>query len=528
MDMDELFSRALRDRRRLGGIIILVAIASGSALAWQLTLGRGSRSSAPLEPVSSSKPDGSVIAAQVATFCGDCHSVPPPSSFPRDAWFEEVQQGFSLYYESGRQDLYVPPMSDVVRYFRELAPERLELSTPASSPSGLDFETYDLGASGVPPAVSFLHWLPSAAGRSAALLACDMRSGTVLEVRFAGKVPQVQEIATLAHPAHVTWTDLDRDNVAGLLVAELGSFQPGDHQNGKVIWLQSRSDRGRWDPTVIADGLGRVADVQVADFDTDGDADLIVAEFGWRKTGRILLLENTTLRSEQPQFEIHVLDGRHGTIHVPTADLNGDGHVDFVALISQEYEVIEAFLGNGDGTFRTERIFEAGDPSFGSSGIQLVDLDGDGDLDVLYTNGDTLDSHHLKPFHAVHWLENRGDFPFVHHLLTTMPGVCRALSADLDNDGDLDVVACAAILSELRGPAPEGIFESLIWLEQVEPGQFVRHPIDKSSGGFVALELGDFNKDGMLDIAAGRFGEAFRHPMTIWWNRGAVSELPRN
>lgn len=462
------------------------------------------------------------IGSQVATFCGDCHAVPPPDSFPRDAWFAEVQQGFNFYYESGRQDLHVPLMNDVVAYFREMAPERLELSVPESSPGVVSFDRYDLGASGVPPAVSFLHWSPRGTSRPAALLGCDMRSGAIHEVRFDGKTPQVRELAQLAHPAHVTWTDLDRDNAGDLVAAELGSFKPGDHQDGEVIWLRPREDRAEWEPTVIADGLGRVADVQIADFDGDGDADLVVAEFGWRETGRILLLENTTGRGEQ--FEVHVLDDRHGAIHVPTADLNGDGHFDFVALISQEYEVIEAFINEGDGTFRKERMFDAGDPSFGSSGIQLIDLDGDGDLDVLYTNGDTLDSHHLKPSHAVHWLENRGIFPFAPHLLTTMPGVCRALAGDLDNDGDLDVVACAAILSELRTPVPEGVFDSLIWLEHSEPGQFDRHRINGADDGYVALELGDFNGDGTLDLATGRFQESSREWMTIWWNRRAVAD----
>ena len=119
----------------------------------------------------------------------------------------------------------------------------------------------------------------------------------------------------------------------------------------------------------------------------------------------------------------HIVDKRHGAIHVPVCDLNGDGKPDFVALISQEHETIEAFLNEGDGRFRKETIYTGPHPAFSSSGIQLVDLNGDGRLDVLYTNGDSLDSEYLKPYHGVHWLENRGTFPFVQHSLTTMAGV---------------------------------------------------------------------------------------------------------
>ena len=42
--------------------------------------------------------------------------------------------------------------------------------------------------------------------------------------------------------------------------------------------------------------------------------------------------------------------------------------------------MIVAFLGRGDGSFEQHLLFAAGDPSVGSSGIQLVDLDGDQDL----------------------------------------------------------------------------------------------------------------------------------------------------
>src|SRR5262249_48833937 len=154
---------------------------------------------------------------------------------------------------------------------------------------------------------------------------------------------------------------------------------------------------------------------------------------------------------------------------VPTVDLDGDGRLDFVALISQEHETVVAFLNDGSGGFRRENIFSANEPAFGSSGIALVDLDGDRDVHVLYTDGDALDTFSPKPYHSIRWLESCGTFPFVDHLLTAMPGAHRALAGDLDGDGDLDVVACSLLPRHMLGSQESAAFDSLLWLEQESP-----------------------------------------------------------
>ena len=108
-----------------------------------------------------------------------------------------------------------------------------------------------------------------------------------------------------------------------------------------------------------------------------------------------------------------------------------------------------AFVNRGKGLeFTPKIIYEAPHPNWGSSGIDLVDLDKDGDMDVLLTHGDTFDDFVLKPYHGVIWLENTGTFPFVEHRLATLPGAQRAQAADLDGDGDLDVVVSAFVSGE--------------------------------------------------------------------------------
>jgi hypothetical protein len=352
------------------------------------------------------------------------------------------------------------------------------------------------------------------------LVFCDMRSGELRVARRQDADYQCELLTTCAHPAHVEPCDLDGDGQRELVVAELGSAESGDHALGAVIWLRRGADG--WQQRLLLSGVGRVADVRPGDFDDDGDSDLLVAEFGHFYTGRILLLENTAVRDGVPRFTEHVLDRRHGTIHVPVADLNGDGRLDFVALVSQEYEVVEAFLNQGDWTFRREVIFSGNDPAYGSSGIQLVDLDADDDLDVLYSNGDTFGSEHLKPYHGIHWLENRGQYPFEDRLLTHMVGVQKAVAGDVDGDDDLDVVAVAFMPKNLVDSPELQDHDSVIWLEQTEDGSFVRRGLQRGQFCHAAVELADVDGDGDTDLAVGNMhpdGRPSEPWLTLWGNQ---------
>ena len=465
---------------------------------------------------------------QIVAFCSGCHAMPNPASFPQSAWYDEVKRGFDFYHQSVRKDLNPPSVQAVVEYFRTRAPKSLVVSTPASEPgvSRLRFRSSELvlpKTEGIskPAAVSFVAQWPGTENSAKGLLVSDMAGGGVWRWQPLAKERSLQKVATLRSPAVARFVDLNGNGEPDLVVADLGSFSPADHDRGRVVWLPDVNvKKSEQQVTVLIEGLGRVADVQPADFDGDGDTDLAVAEFGWHKTGRVVWLQNEGTATA-PKFELRVLDPRPGAIHVPVTDLNRDGHPDIVALISQEFEVIEAFLNRGDGTFEKRLVHAANDPSFGSSGIQLIDLDGDGDEDVLYANGDTFDSKLLKPYHGIQWLENTGGFPFVPHRLTSMPGVHRALAGDLDGDGDLDIVAGALLPTANLEDAVALKLDSLIWLEQREPGTFVRHAIETANCVHATLDLADFDGDGDLDIATGSFrdrGSADQNAVTLWWN----------
>ena len=388
------------------------------------------------------------LAEQIHQGCVACHAFPPPDTFPRWAWKEEVEQGYRFAAQSNMARV-LPPIDSVIGWFEERAPEQLPPAefTKSDTPLPVRFQRSSCPTLKLEEgtAVSNVNLVHLSDPKKLDVLACEMRTGRVLLYKPYEAQPAWQVLAQQPHPAHAEVVDLDGDGIKDILVANLGSFTPTDRHVGSVVWLRGRRD-GSFTPITLLDGVGRVADVQAADFNGDGKLDLIVAAFGWRETGEIIYLENQTTDWDHPKFVPHVVDMRHGAIHVPVVDLNGDGKPDFVALISQEHETIVAFLNDGQGHFVKKTIYEALHPGYGSSGIQLVDMNGDGNVDILYTNGDVLDKPYiLKPYHSIQWLENPGasKFPWVHHPLTPLYGVHRAVAADFCGHGRKDVVGVA-------------------------------------------------------------------------------------
>ena len=475
------------------------------------------------DPAADFDPDA--IHDKVVSLCGACHPYPDPAAFPKRYWPELVEQAYQWYRESPREDLKkldAPPIEDIIRYYASQAPGELNLppANPQLDTGGLHFHQETIPSSEDQPfaAIAHLRWWPAEDERHRSLLICDMAAGKVLQVHFEGRKHRIRLLAELDYPAHVEPCDLDGDGHFDFVVADLGSFEPADHDRGRVIWLRWDSTKDQYEPVVIQQQLGRVADVQPADFDGDGDLDLAVAEFGWRTTGRVLLLEQVVSSSDADRFRMHVVDERHGSIHVPVADMNGDGHLDFIALISQQHETIVANLNRGDATFGMQQIFGGPGPSYGSSGIQLVDLDRDGDEDVLYTNGDQFDTLCLQPYHSVQWLENRGSYPFDRHLVANLPGAYRALAGDLDNDADQDIVVCCWT-GKLQTR-----FNSLTWFEQQDGCSFVRHDLEYAIADHATMEIGDFDGNGYVDFAVGHFLRSRTSTqtnwLTLWWNEG--------
>ena len=464
--------------------------------------------------------------------CGGCHAFPSPEILPKAAWRHEFVRMMFIrdnrlppvgQPETVYQTIKLPPdMEKVLPYFIDRAPERLPLPEqwpdPGTSPVKFARRTLSLPGRSFPPAVSNVRLVDFDGDKRLDVLATEMREGFVFTGRLADAAEALSIVASIPNPAHVTMTDVDKDGIQDLLVADLGGFFPEDHEKGTVIWLRGLANRKF--AAIWLDGWPRVADVEAADFNGDGKNDLAVAAFGWRKMGRVAILENRTTNPSRPDFTPHTIDGRPGGIHVIPVDLNRDGHMDLVTLLAQEHEAVLAYINKGtrDFTFEQKVIYAAPHPNWGSSGIQLVDLDKDADVDVLLTHGDSFDDGIVKPYHGVQWLENKGGYPFVEHTVASMPGVHRADAADLDGDGDLDIVACALLAAGSN--VDESTLPALVWLEQTKPGIFVRHTIEMGFPRHATLDLGDIDADGDVDLVVGNFSLDRKLPglVDVWTN----------
>jgi hypothetical protein len=396
-----------------------------------------------------------------------------------------------------------PEWQSIVAYYEAAAPERLAAPDRWPDPDqAVPFRKRVLSIAGGPSghAVASLRLVdPDGDGRLEMVLS-DMRSGIVYMARPYEAQPAFVEIARLGSPALIEPRDLDGDGMLDFLVGDLGRFLPSDHDRGAAVWLRGRKD-GTYQPVTLMRGP-RTANVDAADFDGDGRLDVSVAAFGWRRTGAFTILKNETRDDGAPSFAPRQVDGRTGAIQGIPVDVNGDKQPDVIALFAQEHETVVAFVNRGAMRFEPQVIYAAPHPNWGSSGIQVVDFDKDGDPDVLMTNGDTFDDRILKPYHGIQWLENTGAFPFTAHALAALPGVNRAQAVDLDGDGDLDIVACALV--SLEDPQARTL-PAVVWLEQTRPGVFERHVLKSGLPTHATLDAGDYDHDGDIDIVVGNF-----------------------
>jgi len=354
------------------------------------------------------------------------------------------------------------------------------------------------------------------------VLVCDVLHRRVTWIRQAplGTYTETPIGDEISGPAHVEACDMDGDGDLDVLVSAMGMILPNNDRIGSVVILENDGQQ-RFTTRVVASNIARVTDVQGADLDGDGDRDLAVGQFGYDQ-GEIRWMRN----EGGWRFESRILLSLSGTIHTPITDLDGDGDLDIVALVSQEWEEVYAFENDGHGNFRPHLLYGVADDDYGSSGIGLADLDADGDQDILWANGDAFVATDYRPLpcHGMQWLENRGGFRFAFHRLGRFPGAYDPLAADLDGDGDLDVVSVSAFSDWNDTTA-----RSLRWWEK-RGDLFFGRDLAESPTHLLTVDAADMNADGRVDLVTGSmnlyppFDRMGR--ITVWINEWPGGNAP--
>jgi hypothetical protein len=180
------------------------------------------------------------------------------------------------------------------------------------------------------------------------------------------------------------------------------------------------------------------------------------------------------------------------------ADLDGDGHLDLM-IVNEDSLDLRIFMNKGDGTgtFRpfTEKPIVALDQR--SSPSETTDFNGDGKVDLVTAN---LDANNLSI------LIGNGDGTFTQSQKIRVGEEPRGVAVlDADGDGDIDIVNTNAnsdnmslLLNDGTGKFPEAEGPGFVFWDAGEGRGMVRREF--------GLFSGDMDEDGILDLVIGANG----------------------
>jgi hypothetical protein len=199
--------------------------------------------------------------------------------------------------------------------------------------------------------------------------------------------------------------------------------------------------------------------------------------------------------------------------NITWADLNNDNFLDiFLSGTNRPNSswepdaVTKLYFNNGDGTF-TEQPGISITGVFESS-IACGDYDSDGFLDILLTGA--TDNYNSSGITKIY--RNNGDSTFTELTEVALKGVHKGSAAwvDYDNDGDLDIF--------ISGVGVDG--GALFCTYQNNENEFAEVTLNIVPFTDGNLDLGDFNKDGFIDLITCGYDYSGNRMTRIYTNNG--------
>jgi N-acetylneuraminic acid mutarotase len=226
--------------------------------------------------------------------------------------------------------------------------------------------------------------------------------------------------------------------------------------------------------------------IAVGDFNGDGIPDLVVANYG--NNASISNTLTVLLGNGDGTFTVLAASPKtgNGPVAIAVGDFNGDGILDLaVACIDGSITIL---LGNGDGTFTPAPSLKAGGSINGPAGsIAAADFNGDGKMDLAVTDYND---------NTVSIFLGNGDGTFTTAVsLATGSEPMGIVAGDFNGDGIPDLAVANSYDSLFEGTVT-------IFLGNGD-GTFTAAAIPIAVSDATCIAVGDFNRDGIADLAVG-------------------------
>lgn len=224
-----------------------------------------------------------------------------------------------------------------------------------------------------------------------------------------------------------------------------------------------------------------------ADLDGDGDKDILSSSYFGNKLVWIENLDGACI-----DLTLHTISS---TIQAPwgieVADLDGDGDLDVIAATISSNNVIWYENTDGNGTFVMKQTIYA----FQANIVKAADMDNDGDFDLVWSS---------KIDGTIKWLKNTdglGTFGIQTNIENNVSTVISIYPADMDNDGDIDIVACYTITGGAQG---------VTWYKNNGVSNIFgsRTLISSAVNNVTSVYAADLDGDGDLDVASASGSDA--------------------
>jgi hypothetical protein len=265
-----------------------------------------------------------------------------------------------------------------------------------------------------------------------------LNDGAGVFVNGAGRLPPpppfLQDITADARLA-----DVDGDGDLDILLSNENPFNPLPTGGGQDrLWINNGlgffTDETATRFPAANDQTGAILP---GDIDRDGDLDLIVLNRG---QDLVLVNDGSGVFTDETasRFPVTTDASRGGGL----ADLDGDRDLDLVVANSRNQPI--AYYRNRHGVFQAVDFGAAQLPDETDTGLELVDLDEDGDLDVYVPNAGLFTVGHGFGGGPDRYFRNNGRGKFhertTKHFPTVNDPTTDAAFGDIDDDGDLDLV----------------------------------------------------------------------------------------